>query len=177
MCAFSWPCTSPKLIWLIYFTFSFLIFNFPSVFTLILYLSEVNEQRWIRFTAQSKDYLILDAFNSKLSFSRGMILNNPLYSRSPITLASGSMMAMIPFSDGFPILSDTLPWALVRISRLSMSPLHSRIIALYRWVMMNRRSFLSVWGGQKKKIRRSVISDFTNNIIHSLMWSCPIGQG
>ena len=52
-------------------------------------------------------------------------------------------MAMIPVSEGFPILSATLPWVFVIISKFSPSPVHSRIMALYRAVNMNSESFFS----------------------------------
>ena len=45
--------------------------------------------------------------------------------RNPMSLASGSMTAMVPVSDFLPILSPTLPCALVTISRVEPEPSHS----------------------------------------------------
>ena len=49
---------------------------------------------------------MLKAFNSlDESSSSSITLNSPSYSLSPIIRQSGSMMAIIPVSDGLPILS------------------------------------------------------------------------
>ena len=73
---------------------------------------------------------MLYALNSEMSFSSGMTLNSESYILSPIILASGSMIAMMPVSDLFPILSPTFPCATVTISIFCPLPSHSRIIAL-----------------------------------------------
>jgi hypothetical protein len=61
------------------------------------------------------------------------------------------MIAIMPVSEGFPILSATFPWVLVMISMFSPSPEHSKIIALYLAVKMNRESFLSFCKSTTKK--------------------------
>lgn len=50
-------------------------------------------------------YLTLKAFNSLLSLSSGITLKRPSYNRRPITRHSGSMIPIIPVSEGRPILS------------------------------------------------------------------------
>ena len=51
-------------------------------------------------------YLILNAFKATLlPSSKGMILKMPSYSRKPIILHVGSIMPIIPVSDGRPMRS------------------------------------------------------------------------
>lgn len=87
-------------------------------------------------------HLKLVAFNSLVSLSSGIIVKTPTYKLIPITLAFGSITAMIPLSDGLPTWSATFPCALVIILISSRIILNSKIIALYRAVKINIKSLL-----------------------------------
>ena len=50
-------------------------------------------------------YRILNAFNSLLSRSRGITLKRPSYKRRPMTRHRGSIIPIMPVSDGLPIRS------------------------------------------------------------------------